>query len=223
MLGLKILKIKLAALLARIAVQKSAEEITKNKTRSPFLHFAKALGVTKTESFAYNGDVAVIVDNYETRVTHLPDDFKEIELDEQAQLWFDFEQLQPLTGLLKGKALEEQMYDASLVADDRAMQLLAFNRKQSLTANTETEPDRLEIRKIIQKLRSDKKEAETSFSVNIRDLSRVCDYLKKVGDDFVELKIANDGKMLIFTSKTLEEKEPHVECYLKIKWGKLFD
>ena len=117
------------------------------------------------------------------------------------------------------------MQDASVCEKEDASgapKLLAFNRKQSLTANTETEPDRLEIFKLIENLRNVKSEAQTAFSVNIRDLSRICDYLKKVGDDFVELKIANDGKMLIFTSKSSEDKEPRVECYLKILWGKLF-
>ena len=50
MLGISILKIRLAALLAETAVKKSAEEITKNKTRSTFLHFARALGITKLAS-----------------------------------------------------------------------------------------------------------------------------------------------------------------------------
>ena len=230
MLGFAILKIRLAALLAETAVKKSTDEITRNRTGSTFMHFAKVLGITKDQSFAYNGDVAVVVNNYETRVTHLPDDYVAGELAAAGQqAWFGFESLEPLAKLLKSKGLEEQMFDASLcetggtdAAESEKLRLLAFNHKQSLPAKNEPAPDRLEVGKVIGNLRKIKQEAQTTFTVNIRDLSRICDYLKKVGDDLVELKIANDGKIMIFTSKTLEEKEPHVECYLKIKWGNLF-
>lgn len=225
MLGLEVIKVRIAALLASVAVKKSTEEVTKNKTGSPSLHVAKALGINSDYALAYNGDVAVVVDNYESPMTHLPDGYVAAEIESDTDFWFSFNSLEPLAKLLGSKNLEMQMQDANVCLKNEEsgqLQLLAFNHKQALAAGTDIVEVPPNISKIVSNLKKHKQESQAAFQVNVRDLSRICDLLKKVGDDFVEVKISNDGKMLIFTSKSVEEKEPHVECYLKITWGILY-
>jgi len=225
MFGLSLIKIRLSALLASFAVTKTDEELAENRTESHALSFAPFLGVTKANSFAYNGDVAVIINNYETRTTHLPKNFAPVEVAENFQNWFPFESLEPMAELLKRKSLEAEMKDAAVCCregEDEAPLVLAFSQKQEIPAKVDTPPDNLDIIKVIDKLQIDKNSATTAFTVNVRDMSRVCDYLKKVGDDFIEIKITNDGKTMIFTSSVRNEPVPQVACYLKIRWGNHF-
>lgn len=224
MFGLSVIKIRLSALLADVAVRKSADELAKNRTKSTFLHYAPFLGITRKKCFAFNGDVAVVVNNYERQVTHLPDAFEPAQVAENTANWFSFDSLTNLTNLLKKKSLEDEMRDASVCQKEGENEnlLLAFNQKEEIPVKVDTPPDKLDIIKVIETLQIEKQTATTTFTVNVKDMSRVCDYLKRVGDDFVEIKISNDGKTMIFTSKVLQEHAPQVECYLKIRWGNQF-